>query len=254
MTTWVAFDTETTGIEPGSRVLDLGAIAFDDRGTVISTFEQLVNPGMPVPEDVVGLHGINDRMLDGQPSSAQVLAAFLEWLPGDGTLIAHNAPYDCGILTWEFQRAGLPVPRHRVVDTCQMARSLAETQDNKLQTLIRHFRLMRSGNAHRALPDADAVRQYFIQAKPRIDPVAASWTARYACPGRLPVSMTALPDWIAKATRIRIRYIDAKGQKSERELTPFGYATMSDRLMVHGWCHLAGARRTFSADRMRVVA
>jgi len=45
MTTWVAFDTETTGLEPGSRLLDLAAVAFDDHGTVLATFNQLVHPG-----------------------------------------------------------------------------------------------------------------------------------------------------------------------------------------------------------------
>ncbi len=253
MTTWVAFDTETTGIEPGSRLLDLAAIAFDDSGAVISSFKQLVNPGMPVPADASAVHGITDQMLATQPSTAQALAAFLAWLPANTTLIAHNAPYDCDILTWEFQHAGLPLPTFPVMDTCQMAKALAETADNKLQTLINHHRLRRVGSAHRALPDADAVRQYFTYARTRLTPKAIPWSARCSCPARLPVAFLNLPTWVAAAKPVSIRYTDAKNQVSTRTITPYGYATTSSGLMLHGWCHLSQARRSFSADRMKIL-
>lgn len=254
MTTWVAFDTETTGIEPGSRLLDLGAVAFDDAGEVVSTFEQLAHPGMPVPADATAVNGITDAMLAGQPPIADVLTAFLGWLPKRSTLIAHNAPYDCDILTWEFQHAGLPLPTQTVMDTCLMAKALRETPNNKLQTLIQHHRLRRVGSAHRALPDADAVRQYFTYARSRTVPSAMAWAGRYACPARLPAPLKQLPTWIAEAKRLRLRYTDARGEATTRELTPYGYATAKNGLMIHGWCHLAEARRTFAAERMTVIA
>lgn len=253
MTTWVAFDTETTGIEPGSRLLDLAAIAFDDRGHVISTFDQLVNPGMPVPADASAVHGITDRVLAGQPSAPEVLAAFRAWLPAKATLVAHNAPYDCDILTWELQHAGLPLPTQAVVDTCRMAKVLAETPDNKLQTLVEHYRLTRSGHAHRALPDADAVRQYFTCARSRLAPESAPWSARCSCPARLPPAWRELPVWIAGAIPVRIRYTDAQGQITERTFTPYGYAMTGSGLRMHGWCHQADSRRTFYPERAVVL-
>ena len=253
MTTWVAFDTETTGIEPGSRLLDLAAVAFKDRGRVLSTFDQLVNPGMPVPADVSAVHGITDRMLANQPATQDVLTAFLAWLPADATLIAHNAAYDCDILTWELQHAGLPLPTQAVMDTCRMAKALAETPDNKLQTLIAHHQLTRAGSAHRAMPDADAVRQYFTYARSRLAPEASPWSARCSCPSRLPTAWRDLPDWIAGAMPVHIRYTDGQGQTSERTFTPYGYATTGSGLRMHGWCHLADSRRTFCPERAVVI-
>ncbi len=253
MTTWVAFDTETTGLEPGSRLLDLAAVAFDDHGTVLATFNQLVHPGMPIPPDASEINGITDDVVAGQPSTTQVLADFLAWLPSRSTLIAHNAPYDCDILTWEFQRAGLDLPKQRVIDTCLMAKALAETKDNRLQTLIRHHRLKVIGDAHRALPDADAVRQYFLVVRPRLAPVPKPWTGRCAHPKKLPRTLSALPTWVDSARRLRISYTDAHGATSKREITPYGYATTGSGLMIHGFCHLAGNRRQFKAERMTVL-
>ena len=47
---FIALDVETTGVEPGSRLIELAAIAFDDDG-IIDIFERTVNPGMPLPAD-----------------------------------------------------------------------------------------------------------------------------------------------------------------------------------------------------------
>ena len=55
---WVAFDTETTGVDPGSRSVELAAIAFDDDGMVKDVFTSLIHPGMPIPPDATAANGL----------------------------------------------------------------------------------------------------------------------------------------------------------------------------------------------------
>ena len=50
-TVFTVFDTETTGLEPRTNhVVEIGGIRFDGRG-VISRFNVLVNPGVPMPPE-----------------------------------------------------------------------------------------------------------------------------------------------------------------------------------------------------------
>ena len=107
-TTFTVFDTETTGLEPKTnRVVEAGAIRFDARG-IISRFNVLINPGMPMPAEVTKINGITDSMLAKQPNAAAiVLPDFLRFI-GDSVLIAHNAQFDINFINEELARLGKP--------------------------------------------------------------------------------------------------------------------------------------------------
>jgi len=249
---WVAFDTETTGVEPGSRLVELGAVAFAADGTTVATFSSLVHPGMPMPPDATAVSGLSERMLASAPPAAEVLREFLAWLPSQARLVAHNAQFDQDILGWELDRAGLAWPSQRVVDSCLLARVLGETANNRLQTIIAHHGWEVAGEGHRALPDADAVRRLLLHALGRgldrslFTGQPFTSTARY--PRRLPRNLAVLPEAIATGKRIATVYTDRGGVTTEREVTPLGYAQRKDVLQWHGWCHLREQRRTFLAE------
>src|SRR3990167_4692211 len=99
----IAFDVETTGVDPGSRILELAAIAFDENGVVLHEYDSLVNPGMPIPPDVTKISGITDEMVKDARTADIVLKNFFEWLPTN-LLIGHYAQFDTGIITWEAGR------------------------------------------------------------------------------------------------------------------------------------------------------
>lgn len=247
----VAFDTETTGLEPGSRLIELAAVAFRPDGTVVDTFEALVDPGMPLPPDIFAISGISAAMLAGKPHAGDVLRRFSAWVPAQALLIAHNAPFDCGIVGWELLHAGLPMPTQRVLDTRLLAKALGETPDNRLQTLVQHHRWSLLGDPHRALPDADAVRQLYLHARraarmPEATFAGDPFTAPHR-PPKLPKALRCLPTAITEGRQVRLAYRDAKGTESERLLTPYGYAETDKGTYFHGLCHTAAARRTFSA-------
>lgn len=263
MTQYVVIDTETTGLEPGSRLLSLAAILFDPAGDgMLDAFEARVNPGMPIPPDVTKINGISDADVASADDASVALLELVGWLPDDAILVAHNAPFDVGVLAWEAARHDVDVPDFRVYDTLLLARILRETgRSNSLQTLIEHYEIERLGEAHRALADADACRRYFqLQHRRGNTSVIATnpWSTvagaySYAPPEALPESLRLLPEQVASGLPMTIVYEDAKGERTERNVTPFGWADTPKGIAFHGWCSLRDERRTFYADRVREV-
>ena len=252
---FIFFDCETTGVEFGSRLIELGAIATDEAGQVLATFHCLCNPGMPIPADSTRTHNITDDMVGDVESADLALVCFSEWLQiyESPVMIAHNAPYDVGIMSYELQRAGLPMLDAVVFDTCAHARALKVTKDNKLSTLVEHYGIEVIGVAHRAMADVDACRQYFNLTRP--DPIVVTpWQAPYQFTDKaehLTEHLFDLPELVATASPLSFDYADAKGNPSTRTITPYGWALLSDgSVSFHGLDHSKGARRTFKADRI----
>ena len=165
-TEFVAFDLETTGLVARvDRVVEIGAVRFTARGDVVDRFEQLINPGCPMPSAVQAIHGISDADLVSAPFARDVLPRFLAFLGRSGStaLIAHNASFDAGFLGRELARAGHRPPDHRIFDTLALARRrLPELRNHRLDTLADHFRLDR-GRLHRALGDSLLVKGLWLQ-------------------------------------------------------------------------------------------
>jgi DNA polymerase III epsilon subunit family exonuclease len=98
--TFIAFDTETTGLFPVMhQLVEIGAIRFRLDGRELATFQLLIDPHIPIPPNVQQVHGITDAMVRGQPIIEHVLPEFIEFLGAPTTLLlAHNAPFDPGFL------------------------------------------------------------------------------------------------------------------------------------------------------------
>ncbi len=251
---FVAVDVETTGIEPGSRMIELGAVLFNEDET-LGKFEQFVNPGMPLPEDARKINGITNEMLTDKPDAATVLREFFDWLCCD-KLVAHYAKYDTGIISWEAGRCGIEIPEGlTVIDTCEIAKAIGETKNNKLVTLADHYALERQGEDHRALADTHLCAEYFRLMHSRINPFLRQlpWGMAghdYCYTDDFPEQLSILPGLVEKAQPLTFSYKNAKDEVTERTITPYGHALTSSGLMFHGWCHMREARRTFRADKV----
>lgn len=156
-TTFVVFDLETTGTSPGSDgVTEIGAIKVRG-GEVLGEFATLVDPGRPIPPQIVELTGITQAMVYDAPTMDRVLPAFLEFASG-AVLVAHNAGFDTGFMRAACQVHGYPWPRPAVVCTVRLARRVISRQDTpsyRLSALAALFGSATTPN-HRALEDARA--------------------------------------------------------------------------------------------------
>lgn len=247
----IAIDTETTGLSAGSRLLSLAAIAYDiEADQVIDRQEWLINPGMPVPPDVTPVNGYTtDTVKDGVPAS-QALPELFAWLPPRPTLVAHNAPYDMGILNWECGRTQTPMPDGiQVIDTLQIAKTLKESKGNKLDALIERYGIQRIGEGHRAMSDADACLQYLVL----MTKSGVKYESRPLVCDYHYIEMPDIAGAVEAGGKISFAYEDKGGESSERTITPYGWCARGDIAYVHGWCHLREDRREFRADRMRAI-
>lgn len=97
---YLVLDTETTGLIPETdRVVELAAHSVDlATGAVTPVFDQLINPGRPIPPEASAIHHLVDRDVAGAPSMEQVWADFAPLLAQHDAIVAHNARFDRGFL------------------------------------------------------------------------------------------------------------------------------------------------------------
>ncbi len=158
----VAFDTETTGLEPfaGDRIIEVAAVVFhiDALGNVVDEERHawLVNPGIPIPKKVTRLTGISDEDVADQPPF-EAIAESIRGLFAGAITVAHNYPFDLAFLTQELGRLGLTWPEPLAeVDTVDLSlKHFAHEKGHKLEDLCRRLDVVLEG-AHRATNDAAA--------------------------------------------------------------------------------------------------
>ncbi|HTU19032.1 MAG TPA: 3'-5' exonuclease, partial [Gemmataceae bacterium] len=158
-TTYVAFDTETTGLDiEHCEVIELAAAKVRD-GRVIDTFHSLLRAKRPISAGASAIHGYTDADLRDQPSLREVWPRFRAFV-GDDILVAHNGHrFDIPLLErltaeWQGTR-GLTF-----FDTLPLARNLFPAASLRLEGLANRFGVAQRPN-HHALDDSLCLVQVF---------------------------------------------------------------------------------------------
>jgi DNA polymerase-3 subunit epsilon len=148
-------DFETTGMSPAqqARATEIGVVIVE-RGQIVARYQSLMNSGAWVPPFIERLTGISNAMLRDAPPAAQVMHEAADFV-GDIPLLAHNAAFD-----QKFWDAELGLIRRTRVQAfaCSLLlarRLLPQAPSHKLGNLNAWARLPHTGQAHRALADAE---------------------------------------------------------------------------------------------------
>ena len=159
--TFVAFDIETTGLSPlNSEIIEIGAVRIVD-GKVTETFDELINPGFAISDFTINLTGITNDMLADKRSLAEVLPEFMKFI-GDDVLIAHNAPFDCGFISYACMKRNIKF-NNPSIDTLVMSRCMEpEHKKFTLDAVAGRFKID-MGSHHRADDDANTCAQIFLK-------------------------------------------------------------------------------------------
>ena len=153
---YVAFDTETTGLDHNrDAIVEIAAARVVD-GVVVDTFQQLVHPGMLIPDEASKVNHITFDMVVLQPHIEEVLPAFLNFV-GDDVLAAHNARFDARFLAQACLKWRFKTPQ-KYFDTMTLARYWPESEKKSLEALAKAAKI-ENPEAHRALGDALTVAE-----------------------------------------------------------------------------------------------
>ena len=154
---FVVVDLETTGFswDKGSRVTDIGAFRVENERFTYKV-EQLINPKIPIPSNIVQITGISDNMVRNQPDISQVMPSLLE-LFGNDVLIFHNSAFDYNKFLQPICRDVLGKEiDYRVLCTLVTSRTLfPEWESHKLGNVYRNLNGTEPDvHSHRASADA----------------------------------------------------------------------------------------------------
>jgi DNA polymerase III subunit epsilon len=260
--TYVAFDTETTGLwAPSNRVVELAAVKFRVDSDEIETYESLINPGRPIPAETTAIHGITDEMVAEAPSSGEVMTRFVEFCGCDSILIAHNAPFDISFIGSELDRAGMGYPSNLILDTVDIFRRYFPGQPSySLLSLSQQFGISQS-QEHRGLSDSNLVRMLFKVALPALPKISgaeelgnhlsvyhmADWRAE---PAELPVAFADLAQAVEQKLAVEIVYQSSGSSPSPRIIHPIQVHRLGGVHYIVAFCERVQAERTFRLDRI----
>jgi DNA polymerase-3 subunit epsilon len=168
--TYVAFDTETTGLNPseGDEIVQLGAVRIvNGRLLHNECIDQLVNPQRPVPKSSVEIHGIDPELLPSQPIITRVLPTFHAFA-ADSVLVAHNAAFDMRFLQLKEQASGVCFD-NPVLDTLLLSSVVHPHQEgHSLDAIAERFDITIVGR-HTALGDALVTAEILLKLIPLLE-------------------------------------------------------------------------------------
>lgn len=266
---FVAFDVETTGLSPvANRLVELSGVKFRRDSQTFDTFSTLIDPEVPIPDVVTGIHGITDEMVQGAPTAKEAVTSFVEWSGCDSVMMAHNAPFDVEFLRVNLARAGVACPANFVVDTLTIAREfLRETKNHQLKTVVEHFSLPQ-GDYHRALSDSVHVKNVFLrltedyQLKNWNDLTSNGFVSKFDYDHHAESVMSSLPEktlLIVESIRSVIErsasmVMEYQGSfKSTRNVQPTALIHSRGNLYLTAFCRRAQAERTFRVDKISKI-
>jgi DNA polymerase III subunit epsilon len=102
----VAIDTETTGLLPDGRVVELGAHKVRPDGSTADLFGRL-DPGVPIPAAATAVHGITDEHVRGNLMWADIWPTLVTFCDDCDVLGFNLLAFDALIIRGECERAGL---------------------------------------------------------------------------------------------------------------------------------------------------
>ncbi|HLL09662.1 MAG TPA: DNA polymerase III subunit epsilon [Rubrivivax sp.] len=161
----VFLDTETTGLNPDDRIVEIGCVELVDRRYTGRTLHHYVNPQKSNHPDAVRVHGITDDFLADKPPFSAVAHELIEFVTG-AEVIIHNAAFDTAFINAELTRAQrAAIHQHAAAVKCSllMARELFPGKGNSLDALCRRLEVDNSHRElHGALLDARLLAEVYL--------------------------------------------------------------------------------------------
>ena len=155
-------DLEVTGSDPRTNGIIEVAVFGLHGARILPLLSTLLDPGVPIPANIQRLTGIDESMVRGAPSFAEILPQLLQVLEG-GVFVAHNAAFDYHFLkTWIERLTGQRFTAPHLC-TVKLSQRLIEAKNSRK---LHHLALQLGiplPNRHRAHDDAYATARILLQ-------------------------------------------------------------------------------------------
>ncbi|MCB9284440.1 MAG: 3'-5' exonuclease [Lewinellaceae bacterium] len=165
------FDIESTGLNViRDRILQIAIIKFFANGREPEELSMLINPGIPISDEAMRVHGITPKDVANKPTFQQVAQKIYDFI-GNADLAGYNSNrFDVPMLMEEFDRAGLDfdIERRRTID---VQRIFYKMEPRNLRAALRFYCDKEMENAHDALADVKATIDVFKGQLTRYDGV-----------------------------------------------------------------------------------
>ena len=170
-TTYVVFDLETTGLSAllGDSIIEIGAVKIKD-GQIIDRYDELVNPGRELNEEIIKITGINNEMLTGKRDEKSSVIDFMKWV-GNLPMVAHNAKFDISFIENAYLKYELGKINNTVIDTLGLSRYLESRERyHNLATLVKRYDIpWDEDKHHRADYDSEGTALIFYKMLKKLD-------------------------------------------------------------------------------------
>ncbi|MBK6904334.1 MAG: 3'-5' exonuclease [Saprospirales bacterium] len=155
------FDLESTGLNViRDRIIQIAIIKYFAKGREPEELSMLINPGIPISEEAMRVHGITPKDVANKPTFVQVAQKIYDFI-GNADLAGYNSNrFDVPMLQEEFARAGIDfdIDHRRMID---IQRIFYKMEPRNLRAAVRFYCDKDLENAHDALADVKATIDVF---------------------------------------------------------------------------------------------
>ena len=151
----VIFDLETTGINTShDRIVELYMIKIEPDGSRSDLFQRF-NPGIPIPPEIVAIHGISNEDVANEPAFKDKAHDINQFLQNCDFAGFNSNKFDFPMLVEEFYRAGIEfeVSKRKFIDAQKIFHLM---EPRNLSAAFKFYCNKELDNAHSAKADTEA--------------------------------------------------------------------------------------------------
>lgn len=157
---FVAMDFETANHEKHSAVSVALAVVRDDQ--VVDEFYSLIQPETYFSARNTAIHGIHEQDVANAPKFPEIWVKVAPLFTEEKLVVAHNAPFDHGVLAGTLAYYGIEQPHYMLLDTVRSSRKFfPDFANHKLNTVAENLGTTLAHH-HNALDDAVAAANILI--------------------------------------------------------------------------------------------
>ncbi|MBL0743592.1 3'-5' exonuclease [Chryseolinea lacunae] len=162
------FDIEATGINiTHDRIIEIAVIKMMPNGDVLRK-SNVLNPGIPIPEETALIHGLRDDDVKDKPSFKEVAKEYARFFEGADLAGFAIQKFDVPILVEEFLRADVEFDyqRKKIID----AQKIFHLMEKRTLTAAYRFYVGKEiKNSHTAEADTQATLEVLLAQVERYD-------------------------------------------------------------------------------------